>query len=197
MRYDIGAFLLSYNDRLGVVNNGELELFRSNIGDAVSYGIESFVDWNINETFFKKEDYKFNLFSNLSITESEYIRSDFNNVVGKKVEFIPFVNFKTGMSFGYKNFLGSIQYTYLSSQFTDASNAERDFDGTSGIVGEIPSYGILDTSFQYTYKQFTLETGVNNVLNNSYFTRRATGYPGPGILPSQPRTFYALLEFRL
>jgi len=101
------------------------------------------------------------------------------------------------MGFGYKNFLGSFQYTYLGEQFTDASNAERDFNSASGIVGEIPSYGILDASFQYTYKQFTLETGVNNVLNNSYFTRRATGYPGPGILPSQPRTFYALLEFRL
>jgi len=137
------------------------------------------------------------VFSNLAITESEYISSEFNNVTGNKVEFIPLVNFKTGMGFGYKNFLGSFQYTYLGEQFTDASNAERDFNSASGIVGEIPSYGILDASFQYTYKQFTLETGVNNVLNNSYFTRRATGYPGPGILPSQPRTFYALLEFRL
>jgi len=201
VRYDVGGFLLRYNDRLGVVNRagnfGGVERFRSNIGDAVSYGIETFIDWNINETFFKKEDYKFNVFSNLAITESEYISSEFNNVTGNKVEFIPLVNFKTGMGFGYKNFLGSFQYTYLGEQFTDASNAERDFNSASGIVGEIPSYGILDTSFQYTYKQFTLETGVNNVLNNSYFTRRATGYPGPGILPSQPRTFYALLEFRL
>lgn len=201
VRYDIGAFILRYNDRLGVVNRagefGGVEQFRSNIGDAVSYGIESFVDWNINETFFKKEDLKFNVFSNVSFTESEYIRSEFNNVEGNKVEFIPFVNFKTGMGFGYKNVLGSIQYTYLSSQFTDASNAERDFDSTSGIVGQIPAYGILDASFQYTYKRFTLETGINNVLNNSYFTRRATGYPGPGIIPSQPRTFYALLQFKL
>ena len=201
VRYDVGGFLLRYNDRLGVVNRagnfGGVERFRSNIGDAVSYGIETFIDWNINETFFKKEDYKLNVFSNLAITESEYISSEFNNVTGNKVEFIPLVNFKTGMGFGYKNFLGSFQYTYLGEQFTDASNAERDFNSASGIVGEIPSYGILDASFQYTYKQFTLETGVNNVLNNSYFTRRATGYPGPGILPSQPRTFYALLEFRL
>ena len=201
VRYDIGAFLLRYNDRLGVVNRagefGGVEQFRSNMGDAVSYGIESFVDWNINETFFNKENYKLNLFSNLSFTESEYISSAFNNVEGNKVEFIPFVNFKTGMGFGYKNFLGSVQYTYLSSQFTDASNAERDFDSTSGIVGEIPAYGILDASFQYTHKHFSIETGVNNVLNNSYFTRRATGYPGPGIIPSQPRMFYALLQFKL
>jgi Fe(3+) dicitrate transport protein len=37
-----------------------------------------------------------------------------------------------------------------------------------------------------------LETGngVTNFTNNSYFTRRATGYPGPGIIPSDTRTFY-------
>jgi Fe(3+) dicitrate transport protein len=201
LKYDMGVFLLRYNDRLGVVNRagnfGGVEQFRSNIGDALSYGIESFIDWNINETFFKKDDYKLNVFSNLSITESEYISSEFNNVKGNKVEFIPFVNFKTGMGFGYKNLLGSLQYTYLSEQFTDASNAARDFTSPSGIVGEIPSYGILDASFQYTYKRFTLETGINNLLDNSYFTRRATGYPGPGIIPSQPRTFYGLLQIKL
>lgn len=199
--YDVGAFLLRYNNRLGVINRqgnfGGVEQFRSNIGDAVSYGIETFVDWNVNETFFKKEDYKLNVFSNLSITDSEYVASEFNNVTGKKVEFIPLVNFKTGIGYGYKNLLGSIQYTYLSSQFTDASNAARNFSNPSGIVGEIPSFGVLDASFQYTYKNVTLETGINNVLNNSYFVRRATGYPGPGILPSQPRTFYGLLQFKL
>ena len=31
----------------------------------------------------------------------------------------------------------------------------------------------------------------------SYFTRRATGYPGPGIIPSEPRTFYTTLQIKL
>jgi hypothetical protein len=37
-----------------------------------------------------------------------------------------------------------------------------------------------------------LETGswCTNFTNNSYFKRRATGYPGPGIIPSDTRTFY-------
>jgi Fe(3+) dicitrate transport protein len=32
--------------------------------------------------------------------------------------------------------------------------------------------------------------GVNNLFNESYFTRRAGGYPGPGLLPANGRTFY-------
>jgi Fe(3+) dicitrate transport protein len=107
------------------------------------------------------------------------------------------VNLKTGVNFGYKNFLGSLQYTYLSKQFTDATNSERDFSSQSGIIGEIPAYDILDLSLRYTYKWFRLEAGINNLLDNSYFVRRATGYPGPGIIPSQPRTYYAGLQFQI
>ncbi|MGJ8666465.1 MAG: TonB-dependent receptor domain-containing protein [Patiriisocius sp.] len=201
LSYDIGAFLLSYQDRLGVivreVSDIQEERFRGNIGDAITYGVESFIDWNIWETVSENKDFRLNAFVNLAVTESEYISSEETNVEGKEVEFIPKINLKTGVGFGYKNFLGSLQYTYLSKQFTDATNSPRDLQSQSGIIGEIPAYDILDLSLSYTYHRFKLETGINNLLDNSYFTRRATGYPGPGILPSQPRTWYALLQFKL
>jgi len=41
-----------------------------------------------------------------------------------------------------------------------------------------------------------LEAGVNNLLDNKFFTRRATGYPGPGIIPSIPRNWYLTLQFK-
>ena len=65
------------------------------------------------------------------------------------------------------------------------------------MIGIIPSYDVLDISFSYTYKKFKLEGGVNNVLDNYYFTRRATGYPGPGIIPSANRNFYMTLQIKL
>lgn len=201
LSYDIGAFFLSYQDRLGVivreVSDIQDERFRGNIGDAVTYGVESFVDWNIVETFSANQNFRLNYFVNLALTDSEYTSSKENNVEGNKVEFIPAINLKTGLSFGYKNFLGSLQYTYLSKQFTDATNSERDFESQSGIIGEIPAYDILDLSLSYSFSRFKIETGINNVLDNSYFTRRATGYPGPGILPSQPRTWYATLQVKI
>jgi Fe(3+) dicitrate transport protein len=55
----------------------------------------------------------------------------------------------------------------------------------------------MDFSSRYTYRWFTLETGVNNLLNEMYFTRRAAGYPGPGILPSDGRNFYVTLQAKI
>ncbi|MGH1386865.1 TonB-dependent receptor domain-containing protein [Kordia sp.] len=198
LSYDIGAFGLFYNDRIGFVqrafSDGSVKSERGNIGDAVMYGFEGLLDFNLNEVFIKNNDYSFNYFINAAITNSEYTKTDENGVEGNNVEFVPNVNLKTGIRFGYKNFLSNIQYTYISQQFTDASNAVE--SNLSGVIGEIPAYDILDISFSYTYKNFKLETGINNVLDNEYFTRRATGYPGPGIIPSNNRNFYTTLQIK-
>lgn len=91
--------------------------------------------------------------------------------------------------------MSSIQYSYLSQQFTDATNAT---DGNlSGVIGAIPAYDVLDFSASYKYNRFKLEAGINNVLDNSYFTRRATGYPGPGIITSPNRNYYITLEIKI
>jgi Fe(3+) dicitrate transport protein len=82
----------------------------------------------------------------------------------------------------------------LAEQFTDAGNST--ITDVSGIIGTIPSYDILDITASYSYKQFKLETGINNLLDNTYFTRRATGYPGPGIIPSSPRSWYATVQVK-
>jgi Fe(3+) dicitrate transport protein len=66
----------------------------------------------------------------------------------------------------------------------------------SGVIGQIPAYDILDLSMNYRLGKIKLETGVNNILNNSYFTRRATGYPGPGIIPSPPRNYYLTFQYK-
>lgn len=198
--YDIGGFGLSYNDRIGVILDNRANRVRKNIGKAFIYGLEAFVDWNLISTLkADKAQYKLNWFVNGALTQSEYIDSEENNVKGKKVEFIPAVNLKTGINAGYKNLLASLQFTYLSEQFTDVENSSIPADGDSrnGIIGEIPAYGILDLSFSYSYKKWRIETGINNMLSNDYFTRRATGYPGPGIIPSEPRTFYFTLGVKL
>jgi len=211
--YDVSVFGLLYDNRLGevlksetrtnalgeLVETGRIVRFRGNIGTAFMYGLESFGNWSIKETFFPAvEKVKMNYFMNLALTKSEYLSSEEVGVEGNQVEFIPDVNLKTGLNFGYGNLLGSLQYTYLSKQFTDATNALQDInDNQRGIEGEIPMYDILDFSLAYSYRKWKLEAGVNNLLDNSYFTRRATGYPGPGIIPSEPRTFYTTLQFKL
>lgn len=201
--YDFSLFGVRYDERLGEVlfvdDDNSIKRRRGNIGDAFIYGLEFFTDWNLRNTFFENnQEFKLNVFTNLALTTSEYLNSDAVGVEGNEVEFIPDVNFKTGVNFGYKNFTGSIQYTYLSEQFTDATNAPQDVnDNQRGIEGSIPSYGVLDISAAYTWKQFKLEAGLNNALDESYFTRRATGYPGPGIIPAEPIAFYTTLQIKL
>lgn len=213
LNYDVSAFGLYYNDRLGevlrnetrvnaagdLVETGRIVRFRGNIGTAFMYGLESFADLSVKELLFPSNDkLRLNYFVNLALTNSEYLSSDENNVEGNKVEFIPNINLKTGLSFGHGNLLGSLQYTFLSEQFTDATNAPQDVnDNQRGIEGAIPSYDIMDLSLSYTFKKLKLEAGVNNVLDNTYFTRRATGYPGPGIIPAEPRTFYTTLQIKI
>lgn len=220
LNYDVSVFGLLYDDRIGevvaqetrlnaageLVTTGRLVRLRGNIGTAFMYGLETFADVNLKEVLFKTSDqFKLNYFVNVALTKSEYTDAlERENIVngiveGKEVEFVPAVNLKTGLNFGYADLLGSVQFSYLSEQFTDATNAEPNFgvEPGAGIVGTIPAYEILDVSLSYTYKKFRLEAGINNVLDKSFFTRRATGYPGPGIIPAEPRTFYTTLQFKL
>lgn len=206
--YDISSFLLYYDNRISrtipfVDDQNRVKNLTDNAGTAVIYGLELLGDWNVKETLLDvSQDIKLNLFGNLALTSSEYIEQaeGINNVEGKKVEHIPEINFRSGVRFGYKDFLGSLQYTYLSRQFNDPQNSPPLTESTApsaGIIGELPAYGIMDLSFSYAYKQFRLEAGINNLFNESYFTRRATGYPGPGIIPAEPRTFYTTLQIKL
>ncbi len=197
--YDISLFNLSYNDRIGFVQklmkDGRVKTERGNVGDAKIFGIESLIDFNLKKILFNKENYSLNYFINTSFIDSEYISSEIPGIKGKKVEFVPKSNIKTGLRFGYSNFMLSAQYSYMSKQFTDSSNAIS--GNLSGVIGQIPAYKILDLSLSYYFKNFTFESGVNNLLNEKYFTRRATGYPGPGIIPSSPRTFYLTIEIKI
>ncbi|WP_129752494.1 TonB-dependent receptor domain-containing protein [Flavobacterium beibuense] len=198
LSYDASIFGLYYNDKIGDYQtfiDGKFTRYRSNLGTAITYGFEALLDWNITNTFFEGSKFKWNVFTNTSITGSEYLKSEVPNIEGNSVEFVPLVNLKAGSGLGYKNFTCNIQLTYLSSQFTDAINStSRKEDNTYGIFGEIPSYYVADVSASYTWRMLKLEAGINNFTNNYYFTRRATGYPGPGIIPSDPRTFYTTLQ---
>ena len=200
LSYDLSAFVLSYNNRIGfvqrVTSDGNVKSERGNVGDARIIGLETLIDFNFRKFFKQKfSNTSLNYFVNFSFIESEYIRSQELGVTGKKVEFIPDINFKTGAKFGYKNFFLSAQYSFLSDQFTDSSNAVQ--SNLSGVIGIIPAYEVLDISASFSFKRFKFETGSNNALNQYFFTRRATGYPGPGIIPASPKTLYFTIQYKL
>jgi Fe(3+) dicitrate transport protein len=198
--FDVSAFYLNYNNRIGEVqyydSSNRVLRQRTNIGQAVIRGIETYAEidlWQLADP--EVENWNAVVFSNLALIKSDYRKSQIPGVIGKEVEFVPAVNFKTGARISYKNLKGSFQYTHLSDQFTEATNAID--GGVSAVVGLIPAYTIMDAGISYQFKRFKLEGNVNNFANSIYFTRRATGYPGPGILPSDNRTFYITLQVKL
>ena len=200
LSYDVGAFTILYDDRIGIVFDDRANRVRRNIGKALIYGVEAFADYNLMSIIDKDSDrYRLNIFVNGAVTGSEYLESDVPNVEGKQVEFIPALNFKTGIRAGYRNLLLSLQYSHLSEQYTDVENSQAAplGDSRNGIIGPVPSYNVMDLSASYRWNMWKIETGVNNLLDELYYTRRATGYPGPGIIPSDPRSWYFTLGLTL
>ena len=123
------------------------------------------------------------------------MRSDEPSIHGNRVEYNPDINLKFGIQYQYKNLTSSLLYSYSSSQFADAQNTISPTQ--NALFGEIPSYSVVDLSSKYEKERFIIEAGVNNLLDRFYFTRRATGYPGPGIIPSDKRNYYLSLQFKI
>jgi Fe(3+) dicitrate transport protein len=202
VRFDANVFHLSYQDRIGT---GEIIIpdpavieravaYRTNIGDAKIFGLESYIEADFWR-FFQPENTDFSLvaFANFSLLRGKYTSgaSDFK---GNDVELIPPFSIKTGVNFKYKTFKIAYQFAYTAQQFTDATNAIFVADATRGLI---PAYQVQDLSASYSYKRFKLQTGINNLTNNYYFTRRAAAYPGPGIIPSDGRNFYVTVGVRI
>jgi Fe(3+) dicitrate transport protein len=131
---------------------------------------------------------------NASYIDARYISSEQTAFNNKIVELVPPYILRSGITYKYKKFSTTIQGSHTAQQYSDATNS---IFNTTAITGIIPAYSIFDWSAQYTYKAFNLSAGVNNFTNQSYFTRRAEGYPGPGIIPSDPVNFYVTLQVKL
>jgi Fe(3+) dicitrate transport protein len=136
------------------------------------------------------------LWMNAAYINAKYITSKETAFIGKQVEYVSPIIVKAGLKFQYKVFQTQFQFSYNSAQFTDATNAKT--PSGDALIGEIPSYYVFDFAASYKFKKwFSLEASVNNFTNKMYFTRRATAYPGPGILPSNGIGFFLTLEFKI
>ena len=80
--------------------------------------------------------------------------------------------------------------------FTDANNTAT--PSSNGVTGLLEGYNLLDLSSEYKFlKNYNIRMGINNLTNEKYATRRAGGYPGPGILPGEGRTFFVSIGAKL
>lgn len=194
VQYDISGFALFYRDRIGAFNTAipdpilvqRVIRYRTNISDARILGVEGLIQGTIR-LWEDPDAPHLHWFINGALTEGKYLTSEESAFSGNQVELVPAVTSKVGAAFEWQELTLSTQYTYTSEQFTDATNAQR----TPGAVdGLVPAYAVLDFGAKWVRGRVTLEANLNNALNTPYFTRRAAGYPGPGIIPADGRAFF-------
>jgi Fe(3+) dicitrate transport protein len=199
--FDVSAFYVAYKNRIGLLLKADQPpLFndyrlRTNIADARNIGIEAFGELNwwklINKTATQT---RLTHFVNLAFIDARYINTEDNTIRNKQVELVPPITFRTGVSFQHKQFRSQLSWAYTAEHFTDATNARRTSSAVNGII---PTYHVADFSVSYQWRWLTVEGSCNNLLNSMYFTRRAEGYPGPGIIPADARSFYATIQVKL
>lgn len=196
--YDVSGFLLMYNNRIGTSlkvdsNTFQIVRYRTNISDSRNAGIEAFAEMDWIKLIKKSAKHKLSTFINTSYINAIYINSNESAFKNKKVEYVPELIIRTGLSYAWSGLKINIQYSYTGLQYTDATNAEFT---PSAIYGIVPAYSVVDLGLSYTYKSYMISTGCNNLTDALYFTRRAEGYPGPGILPADPRNLYCTFQYK-
>jgi Fe(3+) dicitrate transport protein len=218
LNFDFSLFYLSYNNRIGGItqlNNNPATpgtfIYRTNLGETVNKGIEGFVNLNVTKLFNVDKPYgNLDVFATVSFIDSRY--TDFavfttsgtapdiaiteTNLKGNRVENAPRYIHNLGISWSNNNISATAQYRMSGKIFTDANNNVT--PSANGIIGMLEKYNIFDLSTEYKFlKNYNIRGGINNLFDENYATRRAGGYPGPGILPGEGRTFYLSIGAKL
>ncbi|MRX46063.1 TonB-dependent receptor [Pedobacter puniceum] len=208
LNFDIDYFYLNYDDRIGTItqSNGNSQnfQFRTNLGRSVSKGFEAYVEVDPVTAIFKRSRVGYvSLFASLAHIDATY--QDFKttsvnssnqivegNLAGKRVENAPRSINRFGATYSLKGFSMTWQLSKIGEAFADASNTVA--PNAAATTGLIPAYSVQDLSASYKFlKHYNIKAGVNNLTDERYFTRRAGGYPGPGIMPADGRIAYLSL----
>lgn len=192
--FDVNAFYLAYNDKIGIVTreiNGEPTLFRTNVSNQRNAGVESLIEVNLLKAISPSSPVSLSMFASYAYVNSEYLTGEFE---GNRAEFAPEHLLKAGVNYRTDHFSITLNYNYTGDQYSDANNTERTVTGNQGYI---PSYNVFDLSANWDVKNYTFGIGINNLMNTKYFTRRATSYPGPGVIPAEPRLMYITLGYKI
>ena len=209
--FDASVFMLQYNNRIGTirqfVNNDPTKTtyqYRTNLGKSANSGFEAYFEFGLFESLFKHTEYgSLNIFGSFAFIKAEY--EDFKttqisgvapdvvitqgNLIGNKVEYAPEQIHNIGLTYRKNGFSSTIQTRISGDVYSDASNTET--PTPDGVAGKIKGYTVYDFSGEYKFlAKYNLKAGINNLANTEYATRRAGGYPGPGLISGEGRTFY-------
>jgi Fe(3+) dicitrate transport protein len=198
LQFDLSVFYLNYTNRIGTITpNGKNYRLITNVGSSNSKGLESYIEFNPVRAFTKSTTTDCIVFASYSYTNATYSANHADaNTKGKKVENAPANILRAGMTFSIKSLQVTAQISKVDETFSDANNTR--VASTNGNTGLIPAYNVTDLSATYKIsKHWNIKSGINNLMNTIYFTRRAGGFPGPGALPADGRNFFITVAAKL
>ena len=202
LSWDVSYFQLKYRNRLGTLaqtnSAGEEIIFKTNIGDSMTKGLELFTQLEfplgkeVNLSLFTATAYMNGVYKNASL------RSGKTNlpIDGNKIESVPSWQSRNGLTLKLNKISLSALHSYTAKSFADAFNTVT--PSSTGSTGLVPSYHLFDFNGKISLSsKLQLRLNLNNAFDKKYFTKRPQFYPGPGIWPSDGRTYSATLGLKL
>ena len=198
LQFDVSTFYLLYNNRVGTITpSGANYRLVTNVGASTSKGFEGYAEFNPIRAFQLVNGFDFSIFGSYSYLDAKYSSNHKDaNTKGKKVENAPSNIFRGGVTTSYKKLMLTAQVSTVGETFSDANNTVKPTANAQN--GLIPSYTVTDlTATCKIGPKLNIKTGINNLGDVRYFTRRAGGYPGPGALPADGRNFFFSIGAKL
>ena len=205
LTYDITAFQILYNNRIGSLiltdANNQSYVYKTNTGNSLTNGLEIYIETkplsiergsNLNLSFFTATSY----FDAFYKKGSMVVNGKTENMEGKRLETVPRWISRNGLHFSKSRFSATMQYSFTDESYSDALNTVK--PSANGAKGLVPSYGLWDFNAAYRLNSlFSFRCGINNIMDKQYFTKRPTGYPGQGVWSSDGRSLTATVTFRI
>jgi len=202
LQYDLSFFRINYQNRIGALiqtdSNGEMYVYKTNIGNTITNGIELFAQINLYTTRHMEVSlFTASSYFNAYYTEGNVVVNNENrSIKNNKLEGVPEWISRNGWQIAYKTVSASLQYSYVSENYADALNTVN--PNSNGTIGLVPAYGIWDFNCAYCIKvNYLIKVGINNFTNKQYFTKRPAMYPGPGIWSSDGRSLVVTLGVKI
>lgn len=209
--FDLSVFSLAYRNRVGQLVqqrvDGSFYNLRTNVGDSRSKGLELLVEFSPvkawmdatvkgNLTLFLSSAFIDARYDNVRVVTKTGNALVESNLSGRRVEHAPAGIHRTGLTYARGPLTATLQYSHVTRAYSDANNTELPV--ASGVNGPVSAYDVVDLSGTYRFNErLFVKGGINNLLDARYFTRRAGGYPGPGIMPAEPRNGFLTIGAKL
>lgn len=204
--FHLTGFAIDYRNRAGNIfingTGGAPILLKTNIGESLALGMEWMLDYTlslgkqsslsafVSGTILRAQ------YGNFTLSKNNNGTIEKENLRGKKVENAPSLIVRSGLDFRLRKYSAGIRFSYTSGTYSDAINTLS--APANAQNGWISPYAVWDVFAGYQFSnRIQADAGVSNLLNRAYFTRRSSGYPGPGIIPADPRNFFIRVKITI